>query len=266
MEFIHFPPSEPLKPYIRHYYLFRSDPNENFGDTVYPSGDMEMIFNLGEGTWAIPGKTNPPIELWGQMTKPLPIRSAGSQTMLGVKFFPHSAAYFLDDRIGGFNDQIADLGEILGKPIKQLHSQLLTTSDPSERIALLESFLLKRLIQTEKRSLRIDRVGHILKSMARDPAEVKIKAIATQHGITARYLNKLIYQHTGLTPISFSKIKRFQRSLRLIAKNDQPLTAIAYDCGYFDQSHFIKEFKSFTGLTPSAWMKNISPVTQLLQQ
>ncbi len=50
---------------------------------------------------------------------------------------------------------------------------------------------------------------------------------------------------------SFNKINRFQFSLRLIAKNDQPFTAIAYDSGYFDQSHFIRDFKSFTGLTPS---------------
>ncbi|HVU93605.1 MAG TPA: helix-turn-helix domain-containing protein [Puia sp.] len=99
-----------------------------------------------------------------------------------------------------------------------------------------------------------------------DAAETRINAIATRHGITSRYLNKLIYQHTGLTPISFNKIRRFQFSLRLIARKDQPLTSIAYESGYFDQSHFIKEFKSFTGLTPSAYLKNISPVNQLLRQ
>jgi AraC-like DNA-binding protein len=269
MEFIHFPPSEILKPYIRHYYLFRSDSATAFGDTVFPSGDMEMIFNLGEGSWSTPDKPNPPIELWGQITKPLAIRSSGSQTMFGIKFFPHSAAYFLDDAIGGFNDQVSDLGDVLGKPVKQLHMRLLATSDTMERITLVESFLLHRLTQREKKSFRIDKVGHILKTMDRDPAESaesRINAIATRHGITSRYLNKLIYQHTGLTPISLNKIRRFQFSLRLIAKNDQPLTAIAYDCGYFDQSHFIKEFKSFTGLTPSAYLKNISPFNQMLQQ
>ena len=266
MEFTYFPPSEILKPYIRHYYLFRSTSDAAFGDTVYPSGDMEMIFNLGEGAWSTPGKANPPIELWGQITKPLPIHSTGKHTMLGVKFFPHSAAFFLDDDIGGFNDQVFDLGDILGAPVKQLHQQLLEAKDPGRQIALLESFLVQKLMQGEKRALRIDKVGHILKSMAKDPAVVKINAIATKHGITSRYLNKLIFRHTGLTPISFSKIKRFQFSLKLIARNDQPLTAVAYDCGYFDQSHFIKEFKSFTGLTPSAYLKNITPVNQLLLQ
>ncbi|GGA81617.1 helix-turn-helix transcriptional regulator [Puia dinghuensis] len=266
MEFTYFPPSDILKPYIRHYYIFHSTSGTTFEDVVFPSGDMEMIFNLASGIWSTQDKRNPLIELWGQITKPLDIQSSGSHTMLGIKFFPHSAAYFLECPVGDFNDQVADLGDILGKPVKQLHTQLLATGDAAKRIALVESFLIDRLIQGEKRSFRIDKVGHILKSMVKAPAEIKLSAIATQHGITSRYLNKLVYQHTGLTPISFNKIRRFQFSLKLIAKNDQPFTAIAYDCGYFDQSHFIKEFKSFTGLTPSAYLKNISPVNQLLQQ
>ena len=274
MEFTHFPPSEILKPYIRHYYLFRSTQATAFEDTVFPSGDMEIIFNLGDGNWTTAERPNPPIELWGQITKPLAIRSAGLHTMLGVKFFPHSAAYFLDEAIGLFNDQVADLGLILGNPVKQLYARLLAAPGTADRIALLESFLLSRLTRGEKsksgkRSFRIDKVGHILKTMTNIPADAagpRITAIATQHGITSRYLNKLIFQHTGLTPVSFNKIRRFQFSLRLIARNDQPLTSIAYESGYFDQSHFIKEFKSFTGLTPSAYLKNVSPVNQLLLQ
>lgn len=264
MEFTHFPPSEILKPYIRHYYLFHSTSDTPFVDTVFPSGDMEMIFNLGEGAWWADNKLNPPIELWGQITSPLTIRSTGRHTMLGIRFFPHSAAYFLNEDIGRLNDQVLDLVDILGKPVRQLHTRLLATPDISKKIAMLESFLINILTGAEKRSPGIDRAGHILKTMTQDPSELKINAIAARHGITSRYLNKLIQQHTGLTPISFHKIRRFQFSLRLIGKKDQPLTAIAYDCGYFDQAHFIKDFKYFTGLTPSAYLKNISPVNELL--
>ena len=266
MEFTYFSPSEIVKPYIRHYYLFQSASDTGFGDTVFPSGDLEVIFNLGEGSWSTQNKLHPPIELWGQITKPLIVHSAGKHTMLGIRFYPHSAAYFFDNPIGEFNDQVSDLAAILGNPIKQLHTQLLETTDKIKRIEAVESFLLKRLIRGEKRSIRIDKVGHILKSMTGDPADTRITTIATQHGITSRYLNKLLFQHTGLTPIAYNKIRRFQHSLKLVAKNDQPLTSIAYDAGYFDQSHFIKEFKSFTGLTPSAYVKNSSPVNQLLLQ
>jgi AraC-like DNA-binding protein len=56
----------------------------------------------------------------------------------------------------------------------------------------------------------------------------------------------------------------FDNSLRLVTKREISLTSIAYDCGYFDQSHFIKEFKSFTGLTPSGYSSATSPVALAL--
>ncbi|MDB5275777.1 MAG: hypothetical protein JWR61_732 [Ferruginibacter sp.] len=270
MEFKYFSPSDILKPYIRHYYIFESDSDVEFEDTVFPSGGMEIIFNLGEGTWESSVENQffktPQIELWGQITKPLAIRSKGRHTMLGIKFFTHSAAYFLNDEIRVFNDHVSDLYDIIGNPVKILHSILLETKDISKRIELIEIFLLKRLIANEKKSFRIDKVANILTSIKKDPAENNLSNIASKHGITPRYLHKLIYQNTGLSPTSFNKINRFQFSLKLIAKNEQPFTSIAYDCGYFDQSHFIRDFKSFTGVTPSAYLENLSPVNQLLLQ
>lgn len=269
MEFKHFLPSAILKPYIRHYYSFESDSATEFDDIVFPSGDMEVIFNLGGGTWesSVAGKfiKTPPIELWGQITKPLPIKSKGKHRMLGIKFFTHSAAYFFNDEIGVFNDRIFDLSDILGTAVKGLHEQLLETTDVTQRLGLLERFLIQRLVANEKKVFKVDKVADILKSIKRNPEENSIGNIASNHGITPRYLQKLIYQNTGLSAKSFHKINRFQHSLQLMAKNDQPFTSIAYECGYFDQSHFIRDFKSFTGTTPSDYIENRSPVNTLLQ-
>jgi len=117
-----------------------------------------------------------------------------------------------------FNDQVSDLATIIGNPAKALHEQLLETPDEAKRINLVETFLLKRLIANEKKSFRIDKVGHILTSIKKDPFENNLGAIASKYGITPRYLHKLIYQHTGLSPTIFNKISRFQFSLKLIAK------------------------------------------------
>lgn len=263
-------PSDILKPYVKYFYLFQSEENIEFDDTVFPSGNMEVVFNLGEGAWESFVENEyfktPQIELWGQITKPLAIRSKGKHTMLGVKFYTHSAAYFFNDAIGIFNDRVYDLCDIIGSPVKCLHAQLLETSALNRRIELIENFLLRRLPGTEKKSSRIGKVANILTSIKKNSAENNINNIASRLGITPRYLHKLIYQHTGLSPKSFNKINRFQRSLKLISKNEQPLTAIAYDCGYFDQSHFIRDFKSFTSVTPSAYMENHFPVNQVFLQ
>ena len=270
MEFNYFQPSDILKPYIKCYFIFKSDSNIEFEDTVFPSGDMEVIFNLGEGVWesSVENKflKTPQIELWGQLTKPLAIKSKGKHYMLGIRFLTHSAAYFFNDDIGMFNNQVSDLCDIIGRPVKILHSQLLETIEPDKRIALIEKFLLERLAGNEKKIFRIDKVANILTSIKNNFAENNISNIASAHGITPRYLHKLIYQHTGLSPTSFNKIIRFQLSLKLITKNNQPLTSIAYDCGYFDQSHFIRDFKSFTGVTPSAYLENKFPLSQVFLQ
>lgn len=270
MEFRRYSPSDRLQPYIRHYYVFESDSNIEFEDTVFPSGDMEVVFNLGEGTWESWAENKffrtPTIELWGQITKPLIIRSKGRHNMLGIKFLTHSAACFFKDEIGVFNDQVSDLCAIIGRPAKMLYTKLLETTSLHKRIELIEDFLWERLSRNEKKPFRIDQVADILKSIKNNSEENNLSNIASIHGITPRYLHKLIYQHTGLSPKSFNKINRFQLSLRLIAKNDQPFTSIAYDCGYFDQSHFIRDFKSFTGVTPSAYLENKFPVNQVFQQ
>lgn len=270
MEFTHFLPSDILKPFIKHYFVFESNSNIEFEDTVYPSGDMEMIFNLGEGVWESLVENEffqtPQIELWGQLTRPLAIKSKGRHTMLGIRFLTHSAAYFLNDEIGMFNNQVSDLGDIVGRPVKILHSQLLETTRMSRRIELIEKFLLERLADAEKKKFRINKVADILTSIKMNPDENNISDIASRHNITTRYLHKLIYQHTGLSPKSFNKINRFQLSLALLAKKDQSLTSVAYDCGYFDQSHFIRDFRSFTGITPSEYLENKFSISQAIMQ
>jgi hypothetical protein len=85
MKYQEIVPREQLKPYIKCYYIYESDASIEFEDTVFPSGLMEMIFNLGEGTWETlvnnKFKTTPKIELWGQIIKPMSIRSKGRNTM-----------------------------------------------------------------------------------------------------------------------------------------------------------------------------------------
>lgn len=270
MNFQEFTPSENLKPYIKCYYTFESDSDVEFEDTVFPSGLMEIIFNLGEGTWETlvnnKFQTTPKIELWGQIVKPLAIKSKGKHSMFGIKFFPHTAACFLWDEIAEFNNQVSNLTDILGSSIKILHSQLLDTPKTNGRIELIEDFLMKRLAGTSEKPFKVDKVANILSSIKRNTSESNMGDVAFKHGITPRYLHKLIYRYTGLSPKSFNKINRFQQSLKLIAKNEQPLTSIAYDCGYFDQSHFIRDFKSFTSVTPSAYLENSFPVNQIVLQ
>ncbi|HEY0677432.1 MAG TPA: AraC family transcriptional regulator [Chitinophagaceae bacterium] len=263
-------PEDRLKPFVKCFYIFQSDSDEEFEDVVFPSGFTEIIFNLGNGTWASSVgndyKITPPTELWGQVTRPMQIKSRGKQLMLGVRFFPHAANYLLKEEVGQFNNTVTDLSDVLGGKVKTLHSRLLETNDLLRRIELIEAFLLRRLSSDTKLNVRIEKIGCILLNINKNYTESSISTVASQHGITPRYLHKLVYQYTGLSPKALNKINRFQLSLRLISQNEESLTSIAYECGYFDQSHFIRDFKSFTGMTPSEYLVNKFPVNHTFLQ
>jgi AraC-like DNA-binding protein len=265
MKYNEIRPGNGLKQYVKCYYIYESETDLAFEDTVFPSGCIEIIFNLGTGKWQTAADdsfvTTPAIELWGQIIRPLPIRSIGKNTMLGIRFFPHAAACFLNDKLDLFNNQVVDFSDLSGGAVNTLYSKLQETTIWNKRIELVEGFLLHRLSLSERRFNKVAVLSDIMYEIRQDDFFDNIENVASRYGITSRYLQKLFLQYTGLTPKLYSKINRFQNSLQLVIKKDTSLTSIAYDCGYFDQSHFIKEFKSFTGFTPSGYSFQNSPVT-----
>jgi AraC-like DNA-binding protein len=257
-------PGHLLKAFVKCYYIYEASSAARFDDYVFPSGSAELIFNLGDGNWQIAGGggfvTTPLVELWGQVTIPLVVRSVGKNTMLGIRFFPHGASVFLKENLDALNNQVVDFRDV-SKPVKTLYSRLQETADWSERIDLVEEFLLESIAVTERKNTKLAVVNDVMEEMKQADFFDNIDNVASRYGITSRYLQKLFLQYTGLTPKLYQKIHRFQNSLKRVTQKNASFTDIAYDCGYFDQSHFIREFKSFTGFTPSAYSAEKSPIT-----
>jgi AraC-like DNA-binding protein len=270
MTYYEIKPGKLLQPYVKCYYVYQSSNSVAFEDTVFPSGCMEIIFNLGNGHWQTKSGdgfvTTPPVELWGQLNGPLPVRSAGCNTMLGVRFFPHAAASILPDKVSLFNNQVVDYRDISGKAIHTLHAQLQETKFWNKRIALLESFLLQQLEHAGKKLSKVAVISDLMVALQQQDVYDTMETIATRYGISARYMQQLFLQYTGLTPKLYSQITRFQHSLQLVTCRNTSLTDIAYECGYADQSHFIKEFKAFTGFTPSGYSIENSSVSLAVSQ
>ncbi len=265
MKYTEITPGDRLKPYVKCYFLFESETEMEIEDTVFPSGNMEFIFNLGTGIWKSAVKDvfhkTPPVELWGQLTQPLAIQAQGNNQMLGIRFFTHSAAHFMQEELWEFNNQIADLRDVFGCSVKNLHEQLLNVPDLNKRVQLIEHFLISRMTLTQKKSAKIALVSQIMKDMKVNSFSDKMETIASRYDITSRHLQNLFLQSTGVTPKLYGKINRFQHSLGLINQKSSSLTDIAYESGYFDQSHFIREFKSFTGITPSSYSPQSFPIS-----
>lgn len=260
-----FRPSNRLAEHVKCFFVYQASSEAAFDDTVFPNGCMEIVFNLGDGHWqtevGAAYVTTPAVELWGQIVKPLPIRSVGKNAMLGVRFNPHAGSAFVKDNIRQLHNQVVSYSDVAGKDVETLRQRLLNTEDWNVRISLVEHFLLTVLSGYQKKSDKRSIVTSVMQELKQDQFFDNIEKVANRYGITSRYLQKLFLQHTGLTPKLYCKINRFQNSLKLVSRKDTSLTSIAFDCGYFDQSHFIREFKSFTGVTPSGYTPGISPIT-----
>jgi AraC-like DNA-binding protein len=265
MTYYEIKPGKALQPYVKCYYVYESASPAAFEDTVFPSGCTEIIFNLGAGNWhTFTGGTftpTPAIELWGQLVRPLFIKSTGRNTMLGIRLLPHAAASILNEKVNLFNNQVTNYSDICGKTVRSLHLQLLETGSRDKRIALVETFLLQQLQKATKRLPKIALINDLMYELRHQHLPGTMENMASRYGITARYMQQLFVHYTGLTPKIYSQINRFQKSLQLVTEGDASLTSIAYECGYADQSHFIREFKTFTGYTPSRYSIENSPVT-----
>jgi AraC-like DNA-binding protein len=89
------------------------------------------------------------------------------------------------------------------------------------------------------------------------PHTATVGNVLDKIGLSHRRFTQLFREQTGLTPKSFSRVRRFQRVLRSISTLHEPeWTQVALDCGYYDQAHFIHDFQSFSGFTPSGYTAN----------
>lgn len=255
MLYSEFNPGNSLKDYVQCYFVCVSESTAVRADNVFASGTVEMMFNVGEdGPQQLKdGDTlkQPDIQLWGQTIQPFTFTSFGKHAMFGVRFFTHTAACFFPEPIASFNNQVVDYADIGGKKTRILHSKLREAKTVERRIGLMEAFLMQQLLALQPKFSKVNLVSSILQDLRQEDFFENIDSVSARYGISTRYLQKIFQHYCGLSPNLFSKIARFQKSIHLVTSKQTSLTAIAHHCGYFDQSHFIKDFKFFTGATPS---------------
>ncbi|WP_310391147.1 AraC family transcriptional regulator [Hymenobacter sp.] len=257
MRFHYTRPCAALQPYVHCFWELDSEGAHTGTDTLFPKGQLEWVFNLGTATLVsvLDGQpvVTPRTELLGQLTKACSVHVEGRNILLGVRFQPHTAGLFLRSSVASLNDTATDLADVFGADMPRLQEQLLAAPSEAARLGHLERFLLRALrSQPNTRAFRV--VDFALQRLLAHPQGPSLLEVARQCGISTRYLHQLFLAFVGMSPTQFLKIIRLQRSLACLHRSPDSLTGVAYASGYFDQSHFIRDFKSFTGLTPSQYV------------
>ena len=248
-----FYPSDFLTPYIKCYWTCRHD--EDVVEVMYPSGCLEMCIDISTNDTiryraGRPIKV-PTLEILGHWNVPTRAALTKGNTCLITRFQPYAAPLFFPNPASDFTNESIDLRDIFSRESAELYSRLMEQPYLEQKIEVLEAFLFQRLLNNRKAHDKMRLVEGVCNAIGRNDGSFNSKDLAKQFGFSERYIQKLFLNWVGITPKDLFSIHRFNKSLHLIRSANASLTAIAYECGYYDQAHFIREFKSFTGLTPS---------------
>ena len=259
MNYQTFEPSHDLTSLIKCYWTLES-PKEQTPEkqTIVPDGCMEMIFHFGdlfrqykENKISI---IQPRCFVIGQLTQPLEIEPTGETGIFSVRFHPDGFLPFATIPLKEMENKTVSLEKLFGKDGQEIEQAILKANSTSERIKLVETFLLNRLTDTET----MDRiVKSTIETILTANGQLSIDEISKQTNINRRQLERKFSSTIGLSPKQLSKTIRLQATLKmLLNKKFTSLTALAYESEYYDQAHFIKDFKELTGFTPKEFYGN----------
>lgn len=138
-----------------------------------------------------------------------------------------------------------------GRKAYEMREKIMLASSPKQKFSVLETYLLSQA----KRSInKHPAVAFALKTLPSLPHSGAISEVIAQTGLSSRRFIELFSKQVGLSPKLYSRICRFQQALQLINQKEKiDWLEVALECGYFDQSHFIHDFRAFSGLSPTAY-------------
>ena len=248
-------PSRLLRPYVRSYWYFRHTiPLSRYQDEyMHPRGGFGIAFNFGDQLQLDGRALNDRVFLDGSNTVSRKMSFLGCVELMGIRFHEGGAYPFLAVPLNELRNATNILDALDRPGLLRLHSRLYEAKSPSTRIALIEEWLIGRLLLGKERNALIPASLAILRERDRD---FPISDLAREFTISQRQLERLYQIQVGMSPKQYSRLSRVEFArLTLKRGNGQSVARLAAELGFFDQSHFIREFSAVIGVTPYAYMK-----------
>jgi len=227
--------------------------------TGLPKTAMSLVFNLEDSfklftdnkfTQYIDYKKH-----WvaGLQTKPTNVESYGLSKMFVVQFKTLGAFVFLNDPLHYYTNNYIPLDHIFNKEADETWEQLQEAKSLNEKFLIIENFLYRKLLTNKLPNKKLISTIEILFD---NKVNRSISEICRQLNISRKHLNHLSKEYVGVSPKKLSSLNRLQSTLKIISSSKtEKLTTLAYEQDYFDQAHFINDFKKFTDLKPNEYAK-----------
>lgn len=255
-------PPPPLDQFVE-YLWFLSDSPPHARERIVASGTIELVIDLRSDEFRIydPLRPDVPARLSGAVVSGPYSRCFVADTrqhaaILGVHFKPGGAFPFLGVSAAELSDSHVDLRALWGRRADELREQLCEAPAPEAKFRLVERALASRL---HRRRGRHPAVALALDAFGRDEVAPAVGEIIRRAGISHRRFVEVFTAEVGMTPKLFSRVRRFQRAITLLQRATRPSwSELALTSGYFDQSHLIRDFRAFSGVSPTEYARQLS--------
>ena len=253
-----------LRKFVKYYWIVHVNNAAQNGSSAHisPSGYPELIFHFGD-----PVSTNlhspghPHFSnafIAGQLTRPIQVTFHGFLHCLCVKLQPWALKALFDTDSMHFTNKATDLSDVLHH---SLYDQLSDAENDQDRIETVERLLVSLL---KKNHASVSPVTRSVVNFFRNNTHLSLRSMEEILECSGRTIQRRVREDVGMSPKLFHRIIRFNNAYHQKKINPGiPLQDLAFNYGYYDQAHFINEFKEFTGQSPRGYFKNESVYNSL---
>jgi AraC-like DNA-binding protein len=248
-------PAAPLDRFIENLWYWEAPAPPHARHRIIPHGAGSLIVNLAQDEVRnYTGANDDVVERYsGAVLVGVHSRYSGidgdeQRAVLGVSFRPGGMWPFFDPAPEELVNAHAVLGDVWGSGGAVLRERILAAPTPRAKLQLLAAELMARALRPLVRRPEID---FALARLTSRPHEHTIAQLSHEANLSARRFTRLFTQQVGLTPKLYARIKRFDLVLKCLNAGPIDWTTVAQHCGYFDQSHLIRDCKTLSGFTPT---------------
>jgi AraC-like DNA-binding protein len=259
MEVFFATPSELLSPYIKRYWAIENtlDKDERCVQRIIPTGFCELMLyftphpKILDNNKSLTDNT----ALYGHHNRFYDIELQDDLSVFSVVFQPQGLMRFFRFPISEICNQSVPLCLLMGQPAKELEQKMGKAGTFHQRVNIVESYFLG-LLKNNDSEFEFKRINHLAELIQQTQGKININQMASEVCLSRKQFERIFAEKIGITPKQYLKTIRFQAAIYKKQQNAHlNMTELSYESGYFDQSHFINDFKTLSGLTPKQFFQ-----------
>ena len=252
--FIQVQPSAKLAEVIECYWFLKTDVSTSIDSWEYlhPNGGMGIVLNFADPISFGDHRYTDTCIFNGTSTFTKEVGLYGVLETVGIRFKPTGASFFLPLPLSELKDQAVSLSELNIKNYSDLYSRIYKANTITQKVLIIEKWLCE-FFDPKNHIPHI--VDEALAYLEKHNGMKKILSLTQYLDLDKRKVERLFQHQVGLSPKEYSRNIRIEKARNYIKHSDNnSLTNVAYALGYYDQSHFINQFKKVEGITPREYM------------